>query len=210
MISINKDSLMLFQGDSITDCGRDYDVPADLGTGFVAMIAGWCAAANPGLGLKFLNRGVSGDRARDLKARWKRDCLDLKPDWVTIFAGINDCWRRYDSNDPTSAAEFEVNYRDILDRARDMGVSGIILMEPFVVPYPADRRAWREDLDPKIEVVHKLARECDAKLVQLDSIFREACKAQPPSWWAGDGVHPSTAGHTLIARSWLEVAGLLP
>jgi len=123
--------------------------------------------------------------------------------------GINDCWRRYDSNDPTGAEEFGTNYRDILVRTREMPGTRILLMDPFVVPFPADRRAWRRDLDPKIEIVHGLAREFGAVHVPLDSIFNKACGAMPPEWWAGDGVHPTTAGHALIARAWLEAVGLL-
>jgi len=202
-------ALVLFQGDSITDSGRNFEVPDDLGAGYAAMIAGWCAASSPGLRLRFLNRGVGGDRTKDLKERWKRDCLELKPDWVSIFVGINDCWRRYDSNDPTSPGEFEANYRDILVRTSEIPGVKPVLMEPFVVPYPADRQAWREDLDPKIEIVHGLAREFGAKLVPLDALFRKACRVKPPVWWAGDGVHPSTAGHMLIAHAWMETMGLV-
>jgi acyl-CoA thioesterase-1 len=82
-------------------------------------------------------------------------------------------------------------------------------MEPFVLPVPDDRRTWREDLDPKLAVVRHLAREFNALLIPLDGIFAAACTQQPPAFWAADGVHPSSAGHALIAKSWLEAVGAL-
>ncbi|MEK7766473.1 MAG: SGNH/GDSL hydrolase family protein [bacterium] len=196
----------LFQGDSITDCGRDRAVADGLGGGYVALAAAWFAAAHPERKVAFRNRGVSGDRVKDLRARWDRDCLALKPDWLTVFVGINDVWRRYDADEPTSAADYEAGYREILGKSRAAG-SRLILMEPFVVPYPADREMWREDLDPKIEVVRQLANEFGAILVQLDGLFAEACAFRPAQEWAGDGVHPTAAGHALIARAWLAAVG---
>jgi lysophospholipase L1-like esterase len=123
---------------------------------------------------------------------------------VSILIGINDTWRRYDSNDPTSAEAFEQSYRDILTRTRENTDALIVMMEPFVLPYPQDRLTWREDLDPKIQVVRSLAREFEAALIPLDGIFAQAACRREPEYWAADGVHPTLNGHALIAREWLE------
>ena len=206
---IKDDSLVLFQGDSITDCGRDRNNPDDLGNGYPLLVASLFNSLYPEKNVKFINRGISGNRVRNLKERWQEDCLDLKPDYVSILIGINDCWRRYDNNDPTSSSDYEKDYRYILEKTRDELGAKLILLEPFVLPYPADREAWREDLDPKIQVVRKLAREFDALYIALDGLFAEAASKAAPAYWAGDVVHPSPAGHGLIARAWLEkVAGL--
>ena len=50
-------------------------------------------AENPGRDITFINRGISGNRVRDLRARWQEDCIDLKPDILSILIGINDSWR---------------------------------------------------------------------------------------------------------------------
>ncbi len=207
-LRIADNSLVLFQGDSITDCGRNRQNPYDLGFGYGAMIASWLSALYPERRLRFLNRGISGNRTKDLLARWETDCLALQPDWVSILIGINDTWRRYDSNDPTPVEVYEHNYRAILQMTRERTKAQIILMEPFVLPTPPDRQAWREDLDPKIEVVHRLAREFKAILIPLDKRFAEACGHREPAFWAGDGVHPSLAGHALIAQEWLKAVGV--
>ena len=167
------------------------------------MAASRIQALHPRLGLTFINKGISGNRAADLAGRWQQDCLDLKPDWVSILIGVNDCWRRYDANDPTPEEVFEKHYRNILERSKSQGV-GIIICEPFLLPCPPDRLAWREDLDPKIHVARRLAREFAARFVPFDGIFASRSVFQPPSFWAADGVHPSLPGHALMAAEWIN------
>lgn len=198
-------STILFQGDSVTDCGRDKSNPASLGSGYVLMITGMLASVKPELDLRIVNRGISGNRTKDLAARWKEDCLDIRPTVLSILVGINNVWRRYDSNDPTEASQFEDEYRVLLRQARDGGVAEIVIMEPFVLPVPDDRRGWRVDLDPKIAICRSLAAEFEAHYVPLDGILAAASTRVRPSYWAADGVHPTAAGHGLIARSWMDL-----
>jgi acyl-CoA thioesterase-1 len=205
---IEDKAIVLFQGDSITDAGWNRQDPASLGGGYAMMAASWFNALHPEKKVVFLNRGISGDRARDLEARWQTDCLDLKPTWVSIMIGINDTWRRYDSNDPTSTEAYEKSYRAILTLTRNRLKANLILIEPFVLPVPEDRRQWRVDLDPRLHVVRALAREFGAVLVPLDGIFAEAAARREPAFWASDGVHPSLDGHALIAEQ--LIASLAP
>lgn len=198
--------VVLFQGDSITDAGRGWDNPVGMGQGYAMMAAAFFQSRYAEAGVTFINRGVGGSRVKDLQARWQQDCLDLKPTIVSIMIGINDVWRRYDSNDPTPVEKFEEGYRDILMQIRRNLDAQIILLEPFVLPHPEDRKLWREDLDPKIQVVRTLAREYGTAFVPLDGIFAQACTRQVPEYWAVDGVHPTAAGHALIAQAWLETA----
>src|ERR1051325_8981235 len=85
---------ILFQGDSITDCGcRDPQNMNPLGTGYVAIIRGMISAQYPDLKVTILNRGRSGDRTEELLKRWDEDTRPLKPDWLSIMIGVNDVWR---------------------------------------------------------------------------------------------------------------------
>jgi Lysophospholipase L1 and related esterases len=208
MSIIQPNAVVLFQGDSITDCGRDRANHKSLGFGYAAMAAAWFSALYPESGVTFLNRGISGNRVKDLLARWEDDCLALQPDWVSILIGINDCWRRYDRNDPTPVEEFYDGYRKLLTLVRERTKAGLILCEPFVLPYPEDRKAWRVDLDPKIHAVRELAREFGAYYVPFDGIFAQAATRTPPQYWAEDGVHPTLAGHALMAQAWLRTVGV--
>ena len=200
---------VLFQGDSITDAGRSRDNDAALGTGYANVVAAWFGAMHPGKCVRFLNRGIGGNRAADLRARWDADCIDLKPDVVSIMIGINDTWRAFDRNDPTSAAAYAEDYRHILARTRDELGAQILVIEPFVLAHPEDRKQWRVDLDPKIQVARELAREFGAVYIPLDGLLAAACVEAPSAFWAADGVHPSQCGHAFIARTWLQAVGAM-
>lgn len=200
---------VLFQGDSITDCDRNRQDPNSLGNGYPLVVASLFPALYPEYALKFINRGISGNRTKDLLARWQEDCLDLKPDIISIMIGINDVWRRYDGNDPTSLDDFTNNYRQLLTITRQNSQAKIIILEPYVLHVPEDRLTWREDLDPKREVVKALAGEFDARFIPMDSIFQAASQSQAPEFWCPDGVHPAPAGHGLIAKAWLETVKAL-
>lgn len=190
---------ILFQGDSVTDVGRDREDFNNLGNGYVKLIA-----EQLGQAFECLNRGVSGNRVTDLQERWQEDCLDLKPDLLSILIGINDVWRRYDDDDPTSTEAYEAGYRDLLAKIRTETKAKLIILEPFLLHTTKERASWREDLDPKRSVAAKLAEEFDAVFIPMDSIFTEATKMKEPSYWAEDGVHPSEAGHRFIADTWVK------
>jgi acyl-CoA thioesterase I len=205
---IDANDRILFTGDSITDCGRVREEAGHLGFGYPAFTAAHLQARLAAPELKIFNRGISGNRASDLLARLQSDLLDLKPTVVSILIGINDTWRRYDCNDPTDAATYERNYRAVLEGIATHLKARVVLLEPFLLHVPKDRYAWRDDLNPKIDVVRKLAAEFGAELLPLDGLFAQAATQAPAAYWAEDGVHPSAAGHALIAETWLENAGL--
>jgi len=198
---------VLFQGDSITDAGRSRENDAALGGGYPNVIANWFSAMYPEKGVRFLNRGISGNRAKDLRARWTADCIDLKPSVVSIMIGINDTWRRFDRNEATAAEAYAEDYRQILARVRDELGATVVIIEPFVLPHPEDRKGWRIDLDPKIQAARELAREFNAIYIPLDGLLAAACVKAPPAFWAADGVHPTPAGHAFIAQAWLKAVG---
>ncbi len=205
----DKGDVVLFQGDSITDAGRNREEPYHLGYGYAMMAASWFQALYPERGVSFLNRGIGGDRVKDLSVRWQKDCLDLKPTWLSLLIGINDTWRRYDRNEATSADSYEAHYRALLERISAVLEVRLILCEPFVLPVGADRDRWREDLDPKIAVVRRLAREFDALYVPFDGLFAQAAAQREPAFWASDGVHPTPAGHAFMAQAWLRAVNAL-
>jgi lysophospholipase L1-like esterase len=209
-VQIDADDIILFTGDSITDGGRRRETPGekDWGWGYVRMIATQLQAQLASPKLKIYNRGQSGNRIYDLEARLQEDLLDLRPTVLSILIGINDTWRRYDSKVPSPLDDFRDSYRRILTKARAELDLEIILLEPFLLPVPDDRKAWREDLDPRIGVVRELAVEFGTELLPLDGLFAAASTRAPASFWLPDGVHPSDAGYGLIAQAWLEQADI--
>ncbi|MBK1813037.1 SGNH/GDSL hydrolase family protein [Clostridium sp. YIM B02505] len=206
---LNNGDIILFQGDSVTDSSRKYEEKEDLGIGYPMLISSLYHALSPDKEIKFINRGINGNRVKDLDDRWTEDCLSLNPTLVSILIGINNCWRRYDANDPTTLSDFKNVYRNILTRLKEHNNPKLILLEPFLLPVQPGQELWREDLDPKINAVRELARDFNATLIPLDGIFNQASTYKPMSFWTYDGVHPTQAGHGLIAKEWLKVVETL-
>ena len=185
---------ILFQGDSVTDAHRTEGVH-DLGSGYPRLL-------EPILSKDFelFNRGISGNRTCDLVDRWQEDCIDLKPDIMSILIGINDTWRKFSANDETTVEAFRNNYEYILKQVKDNFNTKIIIMEPFVLGH----EDWRDDLNAKIEVVRVMAEKYSDAFVPLDSIINDFANKHGSDLLWEDGVHPKELGFKVIANSWLN------
>jgi lysophospholipase L1-like esterase len=134
---LSKNATILFQGDSITDGGRsrNEDLNHVMGHGYAYLVAARLGADHPELGLRFLNRGCSGNRVVDMYGRWREDALNLKPDVISILIGVNDVGSEFKRNAGVPAAKYEKVYRLVLEESRE-ALPGVrfVLMEPFYVP----------------------------------------------------------------------------
>lgn len=206
--------LILFQGDSITDCGRARDAQKPnvrLGDGYAMMTAATLRADRPADELAFLNRGVSGNRIVDLYARIGADIINLKPDVISILIGVNDTWHGFSSNNGVALPKYARLYRTLLDEIRDALPSvRLVLCEPFVLPCGVVTEAWQAEMTQRRTVVRELATAFHATFVPFQSMFDAAMNEAPPEYWAGDGVHPTQAGHVRMCRTWIEHAAGLP
>ena len=197
-LNLGDNSTILFQGDSITGAGRKSNHNEPLGDGYVMLTAAWLSASYPEYNVKFLNRGISGNGISDLKNRWKKDCLDLRPNLVSILIGVNNVvWKA------TSTESFQADYTSILEQTRQLKCQ-IVLLEPFILPSIRNFPKLSEELNKKIDIIRKLANEFEIKLIPLNDIFLKACLKRDASFWSYDGVHPTLAGHALIAQSWIK------
>lgn len=197
--------IVLFQGDSVTDCDRIREDKTSLGLGYPMLIEKIYNEYFPENTVKFINKGVSGDRVCDVLARYNEDIKDTNPDFISILIGINDVWRRYDNNMLTTIEEFENNYKTLLSKIKsDFPNTKIMMLEPFLLHSDAAKIIWHEDLDPKIQVVRKLANEYADYYVALDGIMAEKAVESSATLLAGDGVHPSDFGHKVIAEKYLN------
>lgn len=210
-IQLRPNLTILFIGDSITAAGRLEPAHKPLGCGYVHFVANFLLAKYPALNISIVNRGVSGDTIRDLKNRWDRDCLRLKPDILSVLIGINDLYWRF--AEPGQAAraldshEYELTFRRLLSDARQKCHCRLVLMEPFM--FCNDRKnPMFQCLAGYIEVVHKMAVEFDAVLVPLQEHINEILRLVPAERWSDDMVHPCVWAHAWIAQRWLEATGL--
>ena len=192
---------ILFQGDSITDAGRDRRNYFHLGGGYPAFAAPLIKEAHPELELEFINLGIGGNRTGQLFDRLYPDAIALKPDIVSILIGINDIWHRYNWDMVTTTDEqIELNYRCILERLRKETDAKIMILAPYLLDCE-DKKEVREDLCRVLPIVRRLAEDYADVYIPLDELFEEALKTQPePKYYSGDGVHPNANGARFIGE----------
>ena len=196
---------IVFQGDSITDAGRDRRNYHDVGPGYPKYAAEGLVAAFPEIEFEFINQGISGNRTSQLFDRLYTDALAFEPDVISILIGINDIWHRYGSGKvATTDEQFALNYRCILERIRKETNAKIVILAPFLL----DKEPFagmRDDLARALPVVRALAEEFADVYVPLDALFEDALKTQPePLYYSGDGVHPNDNGRMFIGKHYAE------
>ena len=204
---------ILFQGDSITDAGRA-TAPASgvanggMGTGYPALVAARTMRDRPGREWSFLNRGIGGNRIVDLYARWRSDCINLEPDVLSILVGVNDVWHENKRNG-VEAPRFERFYRELFTWTQaERPAIRLVVLEPFLCMSNDAAAAMLPELVKRAAIAKAVAQEFGAAFVPLQRLFDEASRQAPPAYWAADGVHPTAAGHQLIADAWLEAMPL--
>jgi len=202
---------LLFQGDSITDCGREScggaGYPPGLwGPGYPGLIASHLMGSQPKK-WNIINRGISGNRIVDLYARWKQDAVNMKPDILSILIGVNDTLHEKLYNNGVEPSRFDQFYRMLLDWSRKENPQlKIILMEPFVLPFGVVGEDWLDDIRARQESVREIASDYQAVFIPLQQIFNDALRSAPQEYWMVEGVHPQPAGQWLIADAWLKTA----
>jgi lysophospholipase L1-like esterase len=210
--SFKDKGVVLFQGDSITDAGRNKkeqkpNNAGSFGGGYALMTAAALLADMPEKDLTIYNRGISGNKVFQLAERWNEDCLDLKPDVLSILIGVNDYWHKRNGNYDGTVEVYEKDYRALLKRTKEvLPNTTFIICEPFAVDGgTAIGSGWQEEFEPYRKVAKVLAEEFGTLYVPYHTIFKEALKHAPAAYWSPDGVHPSMAGAQLMANAWLKV-----
>jgi lysophospholipase L1-like esterase len=210
-LKAHKGMVILFQGDSITDGnrGRNTDPNHIMGHGYAFSIASRVGADYPEKRYVFYNRGISGNKVNDLADRWQPDTLDLKPDVLSVLVGVNDSSSIVFKREPLISVEkYEETYISLLEQTKAAFPDILfVLCEPFILPVGKVKENWNaysSDIKKRQEVVKKISSEFEAVFVGFQEVFEKACEKAPAEYWMWDGVHPTVAGHELMAREWLK------
>ena len=210
-ISLKKDDIILFQGDSITDAGRDKNATTPntspmMGSGYVIQAAGELLWKHADKNLKIFNRGISGNKVDQLAQRWDADCIGLKPTILSILIGVNDYWHTRTGNYQGNVRTYENDYRALLNRTlAALPNVKLIIGEPFAVNgHRFVDNSWFPDFDKYREAAKRIACDFNAAFVPYQTAFDIAQKDIPVNYWTHDGVHATLAGAQLMAKLWLQ------
>ena len=205
---IQPQSRLLMIGDSITDAGRARPVAEgnEVGNGYVGMLHALLGALYPAHGIRVINMGVNGNTVRDLKARWRKDVLELQPDWLSVCIGINDVWRQFDAplrtEQHVGPEEFRRELAHLLEQVKPR-LQGLVLMTPyFIEPNAVD--PMRKMMDDYGCIVKELADYYGAILVDTQVAIDSLLVHSHPMALAWDRVHPGPVGHMALAQAFLQ------
>jgi lysophospholipase L1-like esterase len=210
-IKLLKDQVILFQGDSITDSGRNkedtgFNTARNLGSGYPLLAGAAMLNKYEALNLKIYNKGISGNKVYQLAERWDKDCLELKPDVLSILIGVNDLWHKLNGTYNGTVEIYRNDYIALLERTmKALPNVKLIICEPFAVNgVKAVDDKWYPEFYDYQKAAKDIAKQFRAAFIPLQSVFDEAQKRAPGSYWTGDGVHPTLAGAQLMAKAWMK------
>ena len=211
-LDLEEGTVILFQGDSITDAGRnreEQDIPnkqSMLGNGYAMFAAAQILAGNGGKNLQIYNRGISGNKVYQLSNRWEKDCLNLNPGILSILIGVNDYWHKKKNSYDGDLAKYNADYRDLITQTKLHSPSiKIVICEPFIIAGgTALDETWESEFAIYRNAAKQVAEDFNTKFVPFQNVFNEALKKAPAAYWGADGVHPSMAGAQLMAQAWLK------
>ena len=202
---------ILFQGDSITDAGRDKSNATSIGHGYGMLVKAELGFIEPGKH-EFINKGINGNRVVDLYSRIREDIINLKPDVMSILIGVNDVWHDFRANpNGVDAEKFYKIYCMLIEEIKAaLPDIKIIILEPFVMQVAGtETETYWDRFDPGVKdravMAKRVAEKYGLPFVELQAGFDELCKKAPAEYWLLDGVHPTTAGHEFIKNEWMRV-----
>ncbi|MCL1821995.1 MAG: SGNH/GDSL hydrolase family protein [Prolixibacteraceae bacterium] len=214
-VKLSKGGVILFQGDSITDAGREktQQLPnsaKSFGNGYAFLIASALLRHFDAEQPLIYNRGISGNKVYQLAERWQSDCIDLKPEILSILIGVNDYWHMRSGNYDGTVDVYENDFRELLKTTKEkLPDVQLIICQPFILPNTsAVDESWVAPFALYQAAAEKLCREFNAIWVPFQTVFDESLRYAPATWWAADGVHPSGAGAYFMAEAWLKAVGI--
>lgn len=209
--NVPSDITILFQGDSITDAGRNRAMyypneAGGMGGGYVYQIVAELLGEHPGNDLKCYNRGISGNKVFQLADRWEDDCLYLRPDVLSILIGVNDFWHTLTYGYKGTAEVYESDLRKLLDRTLNAYPDlKLIIAQPFAIAGgSAITEKWLPEFNRYQEAAQRIAEDYKAVYIYLQKIFDDALNLAPVTYWSPDGVHPTIAGAHLMKKAWMN------
>ncbi len=198
MINIKKNSLILFQGDSVTDCYRDRENINSLGNSYVKKVNEYLNQFN----IKCINKAIAGNKVNDLLFRYDNDFKNINPDYIFLLIGVNDTWHNYPNQKNTII--FEQEYDLLLSKIKkDLNIP-VIILEPFIVGFNEEITQMKSDLYQKIESIKKLAKKYNYFYISFEKEFSQVLTTDNYLEYTIEGIHPLEKGYEIISQKIID------
>jgi lysophospholipase L1-like esterase len=168
-------------------------------------------------GYTVTNKGIGGQESSDLRARFERDVIALKPNTVMIWGHYNDIVRASADKMVAAKQKAQDNYRWMTEQARAAGIE-VILVTEITIPIPdtlkENAMAWvagllgkqdyRSQKNEQIKAVNAwlrdYARSQNIKLLDLETALDSGNGTRKVEYAREDNSHVSPAGYQAITR----------
>ena len=202
-IIINKNSKVLFLGDSITDVKFNRRMSLKIKGKNVYALQLKKKLKKYSKDIEVVTKGIASNRTYHVYDRLTRDCINLKPDVLIMLIGVNDAWENYVPEQyPPLLRPMEPHIREIYRRIRqELPNTQILYLMPFMIDSVEEKLPFHKTLDEFREVLKDVAIENNATVIDLQEVFNEAQKSIAPKLLAIDGIHPTNLGHRVMAET---------
>lgn len=194
MINIKENSIVLFQGDSVTDCNRNRNDEYDLGNSYVKIVGRYLKRHN----VQVINRAISGNKVNDLLSRFEKDFVNCRPDYIFLLIGVNDTWHNYPNQKATSV--FKEEYDLLLRKIKQEINVPVVILEPFIIGYKENYTCMRSDLLEKVDEIRKLAKKYNCEYIAFENDFATILIHEDEELYSREGIHPLEKGYKLMAK----------
>lgn len=193
MIKIRKNSVVLFQGDSVTDWHRNRTDIKSMGDSYVKEMNEYLSKFN----ITVINKGISGNKVNNLLERFEDDFKQIKPDYIFILIGVNDTWHDFPNQKTTE--QFEKEYELLITKIKNEINVPIILLEPFIIGYNNEIIRMQSDLDNKISSIKKLANKYNLEYLSFKEEFEKTLTKDNYLEYTLEGIHLLDNGYKIMS-----------
>lgn len=200
-ITINKDSKVLFLGDSITDVKFNRRMRFSIKGKDIYALQLKKRLKKYSKNIDVEIKGIASNRTYHVYDRLTSDCINLKPDVIIMLIGVNDAWENYVPEQyPPLLRPMEPHIREVYRRIRtELPNAQILYLMPFMIDAVEEKLPFHKTLDEFREVLKNIALENGANILDMQAVFNEAQKTIEPKDLAIDGIHPTNLGHKVMA-----------
>ena len=193
----DKKKKIVFFGDSITQMGVNKG-------GYIDLIKQDLVNKGVADNYEIIGAGIGGNKIYDLFLRMDKDVLELHPDIVYIWVGVNDVWHKSSMGTGTDYDKFGKFYDAVVKKMQAQGIK-VILVTPAAI---GERNDFSNEQDGDLNLysnwIRKYAADNTLGLVDLRKSFHEYSVANNPKndergILTSDRVHLNAKGNAFVA-----------